>query len=297
MPGEDRGGLLYGLGAYGFWGLLPLYFRLVEQVPPIEVVAQRVLWSALLVAALVVAAKRGAALRAGFANPRVLALLAASAALIGCNWLLYVWAVHEGQVLAASLAYFLTPLLNVGLGALLGERITRLQWAAIALAGSGVAVLAFGAGGTLWISLLLAFSFAFYGLIRKLTPVGALEGLTIETVWLSPLALGWLLWIGPAARFGDTVSETLLLVLAGAVTTVPLLMFAVAAKRLKLATLGVLQFIAPSLQFVLALVVFGETLSVPRARCSALIWAGLAVYVTGGWLGRRQPVAAAAPLD
>lgn len=287
--GVDRRGLAFGVGAYALWGLLPLYFRLLGPIDAGEIVAQRVLWSALLVAIIVVAARRGAQLRAAFADRRALANLVASAVCIAINWLVYVWAVLHGEVLAASLAYFLNPLLNVLLGVvLLGERMNRMQGAAVALAGAGVALFAFGSSWiALGISLSLAISFALYGLIRKTVSVGALAGLMVETTLLAPVALGYLLFLStrqPLA-FDQGAGMAGLLVVAGAVTTAPLLLFSAAARRLRLATMGMLQFLAPSLQFVLAIMVFGETLTPVRMACFALIWAGLAVYVIGG----RQP--------
>ncbi|KQM27728.1 MULTISPECIES: EamA family transporter RarD [unclassified Sphingomonas] len=289
----DRRGLAFGVGAYVLWGLLPLYFRLLGPIDAGEIVAQRVLWSALLVAVLVVAVGRGSQLRAAFANRRALANLVASAAFIAINWLVYVWAVLHGEVLAASLAYFLNPLLNVLLGVvLLGERMNRTQAAAVALAGAGVALFALGSSWiALGISLSLAISFALYGLIRKTVSVGALEGLMVETTLLAPIALGYLLFLSgkqPLA-FDQGAGMAGLLVLAGAVTTAPLLLFAAAARRLRLATMGMLQFLAPSLQFLLAILVFGETLTPVRMGCFALIWAGLAVYIIGGRKpGRRE---------
>ncbi len=289
----DRQGLAFGVGAYVLWGLLPLYFRLLGPIDAGEIVAQRVLWSALLVAGIVIAARRGRALRAAFADRRALLNLIASAGCIAINWLVYVWAVLHGQVLAASLAYFLNPLLNVLLGVvLLGERMNRTQGVAVALAGAGVALFAFGSSWVaLGISLSLAISFALYGLIRKTVSVGALEGLMVETTLLAPLALGYLLWLGAGQPLAFEAGRGMagLLVLAGAVTTAPLLLFSAAARRLRLATMGMLQFLAPSLQFLLAIVVFGEHLTPARLGCFALIWAGLAVYIIGGRKpGRRE---------
>ncbi len=291
----DRRGLTYGVGAYVLWGLLPLYFRVLHDVDPGEIVAQRVLWSALLVAGIVIAVRRGAALRAAFADRRALLNLIGSAAFIAVNWIVYVWAVLNGHVLAASLAYFLNPLLNVLLGVtLLGERMNTAQRVAIALAGLGVALFAIGSLGELWISLSLAFSFAFYGLIRKTVSVGALEGLMVETTLLAPVALGYLLWLGNGVPLAIErgAGMAALLVFAGAATTAPLLLFSAAARRLPLTTMGMLQFLAPSIQFVLAIAVFGETLTPVRLACFALIWAGLAVYIWGGV--RRRPVVPAA---
>jgi len=279
---ESRRGLIHGTTAYVFWGLLPLYFHLISSVDAGEIVAQRVLWSVGLLLLLVTLLRRLGPLWQGLRTPRVLAMLIASALFIAANWLIYVWAVLHHQVLATSMAYFLNPLINIAMGvALLGERLTRQQGVAVLLAGAGVAVQALGAGDGLWISLSLAFSFAFYGLIRKFAPVAPFEGLTIETLLLAPVALGYLVWLSDhgGVSFGRETELTALLVLAGAVTTIPLLLFAVAARELRMATLGLLQFIAPSIQFVLAITLFGERLEPQSLLSFGLIWAGLAVYV------------------
>jgi chloramphenicol-sensitive protein RarD len=292
---ESRRGLIHGATAYGLWGLLPLYFHLIDRVDAGEIVAQRVLWSVVLLVPLIVLLGRRGSLWTALRTPRVLLMLATSALLIAANWLIYVWAVLHHQVLAASMAYFLNPLLNIAMGvALLGERLTRAQVVAVLLAGGGVAVLAFGAGGGLWISLAIALSFAFYGLIRKLAPVEAFEGLTIETLLLAPVALGYLVWLSDQGglSFGRETGITTLLVLAGAVTTVPLLLFAAAARELRMATLGLLQFIAPSIQFMLAITLFGERLDAQRLLSFGLIWAGLAVYVGGSVFNRTRRAAA-----
>lgn len=290
---ESRRGLIHGAAAYGLWGLLPLYFHLIDRVDGGEIVAQRVLWSVVLLVPIVLLLRRGGSLWLALRTPRVLAMLATSALLIAANWLLYVWAVLHHQVLAASMAYFLNPLINIALGvALLGERLTRTQGAAVLLAGTGVVVLALGAENGLWLSLAIALSFAFYGLIRKLAPVEAFEGLTVETLLLAPVALAYLFWLSGhgGLSFGQEWTLTALLVLAGAVTTAPLLLFAAAARKLRMATLGLLQFIAPTLQFMLAITLFGEDLDTRKALSFGLIWAGLAVYVAGGLLGRTRRV-------
>lgn len=279
---DSRRGLVHGTTAYLIWGLLPLYFHLISRVDAGEIVAQRVLWSVGLLLVLVTLLRRLGSLWQAIRTPRVLAMLTASALLIATNWLIYVWAVLHHQVLATSMAYFLNPLLNIAMGvALLGERLTRPQAVAVLLASAGVAVQAMGAGGGLWISLSLAFSFASYGFIRKFAPVAAFEGLTIETLLLAPLALGYLVWLSGRGgmSFGSEADLTALLVLSGAITTAPLLLFAVAARELRMSTLGLLQFIAPSIQFVLAITLFAERLDAQRIASFVLIWSGLAVYL------------------
>ncbi|MBM3595066.1 MAG: EamA family transporter RarD [Alphaproteobacteria bacterium] len=286
---ESRRGLIHGTTAYVLWGLLPLYFHLIREVNSGEIVAQRVVWSVGLLLLLVTVMRRLGSLRQAIRTPRVLAMLTASALLIAANWLIYVWAVLNQQVLATSMAYFLNPLLNIAMGVvLLRERLTRPQSLAVLLAGAGVAAMALGASGSLWISLSIAFSFAFYGLIRKFAPVVAFEGLTVETLLLAPLALGYLVWLSGrgGVSFGSEEDLTALLVLSGAITTAPLLLFAVAARELRMATLGLLQFIAPSIQFVLAITLFGERLDVLRLASFGLIWTGLAVYLGSTVLDR-----------
>ena len=213
-------------------------------------------------------------------------MLAASATLIAINWLVYIWAVQHGHVLEASLGYFINPLVNVALGmALLGERIGRVQKAAVAVAAAGVAVMALSGGGALWISLTLALSFGTYGLIRKVAAIDSLGGLTVETALLlvPALAVIAMAQVGGQGAFGQDRTVDLLLVLAGAVTAVPLLMFAAAARRLRYATMGLLQYIAPTLQFVEAVALFHEPLRPVHLVTFALIWTGCALYAWGGW--------------
>lgn len=284
MTDSARRGVALGLGAYLCWGVLPLYFKLLGHVPASEIVAQRVIWSVLLLTVLIVAARRWAKLRAALSDRRALALLLASATLIGANWLLYIWAINAAHVLETSLGYFLNPLVNVVMGVvLLKERLSRAQGVAVALAALGVSILAVGASG-LWISLGLAGTFATYGLIRKIAPVESLEGLAVETLLLSPVAAVylWSLGAGGTLAFGSDVSTSALLAFGGIVTCVPLLLFAAAARLLPYSTLGLLQYIAPTIQFLLAIIVFGEPLSPAHLACFALIWSGLAVYAADG---------------
>jgi len=282
---RTRAGLLLGLGAYLLWGVLPLYFKLVDQVPASEIVAHRVVWSLLFLLVLAVFWKRCGNVGAALRSPKVLAVLALTAALIGANWLIWVWAVVNGHVLEGSLGYYLNPLVNVLLGVVaLRERLSRPQGFAVALAAAGVAVLALGAGSALWISLSLAASFALYGFLRKVAPVEAIEGLLVETALLTPVALAWIFWLQAQGRggFGVDLTTDLLLTLAGAATAIPLLLFTAAAKRLPYSTLGFLQYIAPSLQFLLAVLLFGERLTTAHIICFGLIWTALAIFATDG---------------
>jgi chloramphenicol-sensitive protein RarD len=290
---RTRAGLLLGLGAYTLWGVLPLYFKAIAGVLPAEIVAHRILWSLIFLAGLVTLWRRWGAVRAAVQRPKVLATLALTAMLIGINWMVYIWAVLNGHVLAGSLGYYLNPLVNVLLGVfLLKERLTPAQTFAVGLAAAGVAVLAWGAAEGLWISLTLAASFATYGFLRKVAPVESLEGLSIETALLSPLAFGYVLWLQQQGEsgFGIAIGTDLLLVLGGAVTAIPLLLFTAAAKRLPYSTLGFLQYIAPSLQFLLAVLVFGEAFTAAHAICFGAIWTALVIFA---WEGLRKGRAAA----
>jgi chloramphenicol-sensitive protein RarD len=288
---HPRTGLLLGLAAYALWGVLPLYFKALSSVPPVDIVAHRVLWSLPLLSLLIVAVRLTPDLRAAISQPRTLGMLAITALLIAGNWLLYVWAVTNGHILAASFGYYLNPLANVLLGRfVLHERLSRMQWAAVAIAGGGISVLAAGALSQLWISLALCASFALYGLLRKVVRADAVIGLSIETAMLFPLAL---LWLGAEARAGNPVmgadmTLTALLLLAGIVSTTPLLLFAAAARQLPYSTMGMLQFIAPTLQFLIA-VYYGEPLRAAHMVAFAAIWIALALYIAAMLRSPRLP--------
>jgi chloramphenicol-sensitive protein RarD len=287
-----RRGLLYGFAAYASWGFMPVYIKAVRAAPVLEVLSHRIVWAFLLL--LVIVWRRGelpvlaAALRSG----RTLAVLTASTTAIAINWLVYIWAVQNGHVLDSSLGYFINPLVNVLFGVLLlHERLDRTLRVAFAIAGLGVLWLAIRGGHVPWIALTLATSFGSYGLLRKLAPVGALVGLTIETALLTPLAGGYLVWSGVngrAAIFSGSASLDALLLLAGPVTAIPLLFFAGAARRLPLSTLGFLQYVSPTLQFLLAVLAYREPLDGPRLVAFALIWTALAIFaVHTGRTSRR----------
>lgn len=292
---RHRQGLANAFGAYFIWGFLPLYLLLVQSVPAFEFVGWRIIWTLPLCLAIVAFRGQGPEVRAALGNPRVIGWLAVSAALIGGNWLVYVWAIQTGEIYAASLGYYINPLVNVLLGTLvLGERLTRLQWAAVALAAVGVALLLGGALTTLWISLTLALSFGSYGLVRKQVPVGAVPGLTIETLLLLLPAAGiaWFYAAGPAiSSFGHDLGLSLSIVLGGVLTGVPLLMFAVAARKLPYSTLGFMQFLAPSIVFILGLTVFDQPLKPVQLACFACIWAAAAIFIWDLVSRSRAPAA------
>lgn len=275
----DRKGILFAIGAYGSWGILPLYIHLLHGVPAFQVLAHRVLWSLLFLAGIILVLRRVKSIARAIRG-RTILLLLASAALIAINWIVYIWAVLNNHLLEASLGYFMNPLVNVALGVIvLGERLRRWQGIAIGVAAAGVLVLAVSGGGALWISLTLAASFGAYGLVRKVAAIDALGGLTFETLLLAPFCLGWLIHadgLGEGA-FGTSTSITTLLIVAGPITAIPLLWFSAAARRLPLSTMGLLQFMAPTIQFGLALL-FGEPLRTVHFVTFPLIWAGCALF-------------------
>ena len=290
----DRTGLTAALGAYVIWGLMPLYLLLVRSVPAFEFVGWRIIWTLPLCLLIALLRKQWPELRAAFAHRRTLGWLALSATLIAVNWVVYVWAIQNGQVYAASLGYYINPLVNVLLGTmLLGERLTRRQWIAVALAAIGVSLLAAGALTTLWISLTLALSFGSYGLIRKQVAVGAVPGLTIESTLLLLPSFGVALYYAQTegSSFAVSTELSLAIIAGGAFTAFPLLLFAIAARKLPYSTLGFIQFLAPSIVFILGLTVFGEELKPAQAACFACIWAAAAVFAWDMIARSRKPAA------
>ena len=288
-----RIGVACGLSAYAMWGFLPIYFKLLADVSPVDIVAHRIVWSMLFLGLGVSLFGGWPAVRKAVANPKSFRLLLLTATLIGVNWLLYVYAINSGHILAGSLGYYLNPLANILLGRfLLSERLSRLQWLAVALAGAGVAVLIAGALDTLWISLTLCFSFSLYGLLRKRVAADSVTGLTVETMLLFPLALGWLAFGTATGRpaLGAGAGEFALLAASGILSTTPLLLFTEAARRLNYSTVGMLQFIAPTLQFLLAVAVYGERFTHAHAVAFGAIWLALGIYLTGSIRKWRMPL-------
>lgn len=275
-------GIVAALVAFTTWGLYPLYFMLVAQVPPLQVVLHRSLWSLVFLALVLSVLGRWQWLVLLARQPRQWLRYAVCALLIGANWLVYVHAMQTQQVLQASLGYFINPLFNVALGVVvLRERLTAAQWLAVALATLGVAWLTWHAGGLPWMALALALLFGLYGLVRKTAPLGALEGLAAETLLLAPVAamcMVWLAWSSPSTPSWLTPPTVYWLALSGPLTALPLMFFAIAARRLSLATLGLLQYLSPSLQLLLGILVFGERFDTTRAFGFALIWSALLVY-------------------
>ena len=290
-------GLAVGIVCYTLWGFLALLFDQLRNVGSVTLVADRTLWSLLFVGIVLIVAGRTSEVRAALRDRASVMRMGIAALFLAGNWLIYVYAVESNQVLEASFGYFINPLVNVAFGmVLLGERLNRVQAVAIAIAILGIAVQAAGLGSFPVIALSLAVTFAIYGYLRKTAGAPALGGLFAETLILSPLALGWLLFtfirdggVGPHAD----PHSMFLLVLTGPATAIPLLMFAFAVQRLKLTTIGMLQYISPSIQFVLALALFGEHLNETRLISFGLIWLSLIVYTTDSVIRRRRVPAAA----
>ena len=287
-----QSGILYGVLAYTAWGLFPIFFKQIAAVDAFEVVMHRTVWSMVFVVAVLTWRRQWGWLSGALRQPRVLATFAASAALLACNWLVYVWAIANDHVLDASLGYFILPLMNVAMGyAVLKERPRRGQWLAVAVATCGVLWLTWQAGRMPWVALILATTFGVYGLLRKLAPLGALEGLTLETMILTPVAAVVLaLWAhqGRGVLAAEPSVLWFWLLLAGPITAVPLLLFAAGARRVPLSTMGVLQYISPSLQLLLGVALYGEPFGGARVLGFCLIWLALAIYTTEGWWWSRS---------
>jgi chloramphenicol-sensitive protein RarD len=279
-------GLLCAIGAYLCWGFLPLFFKQLTGVSPLEIIAHRVIWAVPLLLVIVAMRHQLRETWGAISAWTSVRWMLVSAILISANWLIYVFAVNSGHILAASLGYYFNPLLNIVMGTLfLGERLNRIQWVAVGIAGIAATVLAFGALDTMGISLSLAASFCLYGFVRKLAPVGAVPGLTIETILLWPIAMGVAYYFGqhPAdiaghRGWGSDTRITLLLITGGVVTAIPLLLFATAARRMAYSTLGFIQYIGPTIQFLLGVFLYREPLSRARILAFILIWSALALF-------------------
>jgi chloramphenicol-sensitive protein RarD len=291
---DVRAGFIAAASAYGIWGLLPLYLKLVGFAGPWEVLNARILWSIPAAALAVVFMGGFAETRAALQKPGVLRALCLSSLFIAVNWAIYVWAVANHRVIEASLAYFLTPLVNVAFGVtLFKERITPAQTGALALAVAGIAVQAYALRAFPWVAIALCATWSCYGLVRKQAPVPAAGGLLAETMILAvPAALGlwWVSTTGQGLTFDDSVSNGMLLALSGLATAVPLILFSFGARRLKFSTLGMLQFVAPTLQFLIGWA-YGEPLTALRIASFVLIWIGLAIFATDSVLRERQRAA------
>lgn len=290
---HSRNGLLTAAVAYILWGLFPIYWKLLQDVPPLEILGHRVVWSLAVVIILLAVRQNWAWMGRMLSRPAILRAAALTALLLIANWFMYIWANNNGHIVEASLGYFITPLVSVLLGlVVLRERLRPGQWLAIGIAAAGVGYLLLNAGGLLWISFGLALTFGFYGLLRKTAHLGSLEGLTVEMGILFLPALAWLVYLqftGVASFGRSDALTTMLLVGCGLVTAVPLLFFARGAKQVPLSALGVLQYVAPTLQFLLGVLVYGEAFTTARLIGFSIIWTALILYTGEGiWQGRRR---------
>ena len=288
----SRRGLWYALGAYTTWGLFPIYWKWLHQVDAVQLIGHRIGWSFIFLMIFILATRKFMDLRAAAFNRRVLIIYLLAAVLIGVNWLVYVWAVNSNYIVETSLGYFINPLLSVLMGVIfLRERLRAMQWVAVILAACGVIYLTVAYGRLPWIALTLAFSFGTYGLIKKLAPLGSLFGLTIETGLLFIPALIYLIYAdvsGSGAFLHDTAVTNILLIGAGAVTTIPLLMFATAAQSIPLSMVGIMQYIAPTIQFLLGVLVYREPFDTIQLIGFSIVWVALLIFVIESFWARRN---------
>ncbi|MEC5218895.1 chloramphenicol-sensitive protein RarD [Actimicrobium sp. GrIS 1.19] len=298
-----RKGMLYAAAAYTIWGLFPLYFKTLQAIAPLQILMHRMVWSLLFVLCILAWRRQWSWLREVAGKPLVLAGFMLSAVLLSTNWFIYIWAVNNGRIIDSSLGYFINPLVNVLLGYLvLGERLRLGQWLAVALAAAGVAWLTWQSGHPPWIGLALAMSFGAYGLMRKTARLGPLEGLSLETLLLFPFAFAYLIWLTVNGQNAFVLAAPMsqwLLAAAGPITAIPLLLFAAGARRIPMATLGLLQYIGPSLQLVLGIWLYNEPFGTARLIGFAAIWSALVVYSGEGvwraWSTRNNAATATAP--
>lgn len=284
-------GIWYAIAAYGVWGLLPVYWKALQHAPALQVVSHRIVWSCVMLCGVILLSRQWREFRLAVWQPRVLGIYLVAALLIGVNWLVYIWAVNAGFIVETSLGYFINPLVSVALGVIfLRERLRSWQWLPVGLAAVGVLYLTFVYGALPWIALTLAFSFGCYGLIKKIAPLGPLYGLTLETAMLLPLALGYLLtveWAGQGTFLHTGALSDGLMVGAGVVTSVPLLLFGSAAQRIPLSLVGLLQYIAPTLQFLIGVFVYAEPFDLARLVGFSIVWVALLIFGIEGVLAQR----------
>lgn len=291
-------GVLYGIGAYLLWGIFPIYWKWLHTVPAIQVISHRIIWSFVLLALILFVTRQWKAFRSAAFSRRVVLIYLASAILLSINWLTYVWAVNAGFVIETSLGYFINPLISVLLGVIfLREKLRTWQWVPIGLAAIGVVYVAVSYGQFPWIALTLAFSFGIYGLVKKVAPLGSLYGLTLETGLLFLPAVGFLVYmqtIGQGAFLQGGFIKDMLMVGAGVVTTIPLLLFASAAQLIPLSTVGVLQYITPTMMFLLGVLAYHEPFNRSHLIGFCIVWLALILFWGDGWLASRRRVALAA---
>lgn len=289
-----RQGILFAGSAYFLWGLFPIYFKTLHDVPALEILLNRMLWSLLFLVGVLTWRKQWAWVRDAARQPKLIAGFALSAVLLSANWFVYIWAVNHGHIVDASLGYFITPLVNILIGSVwLREKLRPGQWLAVALAAIGVAWLTVQTGHLPWIGLVLATTFGTYGLLRKTSALGALEGLSLETALLFPFAFGWLCWMtiqGQNSFIASTVDIKMLLLISGPITAIPLLLFAAGARRIPMTTLGLLQYISPLVQLLLGVWLYHEPFDSNKLAGFIAIWAALVVYSAEGLWGKFRTV-------
>lgn len=289
---STRQGVLCALGAYLIWGLAPAYFKLIQQVPATEILTHRIIWSVFFMLALLTLSRKWRLARDVLRRPKTLLMLGVTSLLVGCNWLLFIWSVNHHHMLEASLGYFINPLVNILLGMIfLGERFRNMQWAAVCLAICGVMIQLWKFGSLPWIALGLAFTFAFYALLRKKLGIDPQIGMLMETLWLLPAGAIYLFVLAdsPTSHLSANAWQlNTLLVSAGIITTIPLLLFAGAANNLRLSTLGFFQYLGPTLMFLLAVVFYGETMAQDKLFAFGFIWSALAVFIFDAYVAQKK---------
>jgi chloramphenicol-sensitive protein RarD len=290
----DKKGIAYAIGAYFLWGLVPIYWKLIKHVPALQLLGHRITWSFVLLMAALLAYRKWPQLRILISDRKALRIYPVAAILVGLNWFIYVWSVNAGFIVEASLGYFINPLLSVLLGVLfLRERLRPFQWISVGLAAAGVAYLTLTYGRLPWIALSLAFTFGLYGLVKKISPFGPLEGLTLETGILFVPALLFLIYqdaLGHGAFLHTGVRSDILMAGAGFITTIPLLLFASAAQRIPLTIIGIIHYITPTCQLLIGVLVFGEAFGVVRALGFGIVWVGLILFIMESiWFHKMLP--------
>ncbi|HSL28595.1 MAG TPA: EamA family transporter RarD [Anaerolineales bacterium] len=286
-------GIINGLAAYSLWGFFPIYWKLLQGVPALQVIGHRIAWSFILLIAVILLTRQWKTFYAAVQSPRTIAIYSIAAVLLSINWLIYVWGVNAGFIVETSLGYFINPLISVLLGVIfLRERLRTMQWVPVGLAATGVLYLTLAYARPPWIALSLAFSFGIYGLVKKLAPLGSLYGLTLETALVFPIALLYLTFVGFAGT-GSFLEQgaltDLLLIGTGAVTSIPLLMFASAARQIPLTMIGILQYIAPTIQFLIGIFLYHEPFDQSRLIGFGLVWIALITFWVENYLASRVP--------
>jgi chloramphenicol-sensitive protein RarD len=288
----DKKGTLYAFGGYFFWGLVPIYWKTLKHVPAMQLIGHRIIWSFILLAAMLLITRKWPEFKALAFQRKIIGIYSIAAVLCGANWFIYVWSVNAGYIIEASLGYFINPLLSVLLGVVfLRERLRLFQWISIGLAAAGVIYLTIGYGRLPWIALSLALTFGFYGLVKKIAPLGSVNGLILESgILLIPglLFLACQEWLGRGAFLHTGFQSDLLMAGAGLITTIPLLMFTSAARRIPLTSMGVLHYITPTCQFLLGLLVYKESFNAGRAIGFGIVWVGLIIYCIEGLISLKS---------